>query len=296
MIWWWRQPGASTSARSAPRRMGFLELHQHASPAASGIEGASLLAAYGPLQLLLHTVLLTALCAVLHLVADRLLPSLLPPQDLDRKTRGVMAGYAVALLHHLVVTPLALFALYSFSSSGFTAFPYELLMAAPPFTLAYLFTDLAFYAIPMRDREFLLHHGITLAITVVFLLSPVTLLRWTASLFVCELSSICFAVSYFCTKIAVWQNTPVHAGVEGAFFLLFLVTRVVNLPAAAYGLLVLNPAEAAYLGRAGAASLLGLCAMQFWWFYRILLKLAAKLKPSEGTAAALPNSKQGKGA
>ena len=275
--------------------MVFFELHQHASPAASGgIEGASLLAAYGPLQLLLHTVLLTALCAALHLSADRLLPSLLPPQDLDKKTRGVMAGYAVALLHHFVVTPLAAYALYAFAASGFTSFPYGLLMVAPPFTLAYLFTDLAFYAIPMWDREFLLHHGITLAITVGFLLSPVTLLRWTASLLVCELSSIFFAVSYFCTKITVWHGTPVHACVEGAFFLLFLVTRVVNLPAAAYGLLVLNPAEAAYLGRAGAASLLGLCAMQFWWFYRILIKLAAKFRPKEDPAAINGGSKQGK--
>lgn len=256
-------------------------LHAPPSPQPPGAS-QTVLAAYGLAPLLLHTALLSALFAALSQLAAPRLLALLPPQrpaPLSPKARRMMAGYGVAVLHHLWVGPLSVYALAQLAAGR--AFPYAAMLTVPPVTLAYLLCDLAFYALPLWDVEFLLHHTITLAMTLGFLASPLSVLRWVASLTACELSSVPFACCYFCLKTAQWNGTAAHALAEAAFFALFMVARVVNLPAAVYALLVLHPGEAAALGSASAACLVALCAMQFFWAYKILLKLAAKFAPQQ---------------
>jgi hypothetical protein len=267
-------------------------LHSPPSPQPPG-PSQTVLAAYGLAPLALHTALLTLLFAALsQLLAPRLL-ALLPaqhPKPLSPKARRMMAGYAVAVLHHLWVGPLSVHALAQLAAGA--PFPYRLMLTVPPVTLAYLLCDLAFYALPLWDVEFLLHHAITIAMTLGFLASPLTVLRWVASLTMCELSSVPFAACYFCLKVAQWNGSLAHALAEAAFFSLFFMARVINLPAAVYALLARHPGEAAALGAASTACLVALCAMQFYWAFKILQKLAAKFAPQQLRAPAPADAKE----
>ena len=198
------------------------------------------------------------------------------------KSLGVLSGYFSAVLHHLWVAPVSIYALGVLYSSQ-TEFPYDWVLSFPPLTLAYLVCDTLFYAVPYWDMEFLVHHSATMLVSILFILAPVTTLRWTTSLTLCELSSIPLCVSYFCVKLGAWNSSPVKTWAERAFGVAFLLTRVVNLPIAVYSFLFLNPKEAAALGPVGAALLAVLCLLQFWWFYKICLKFLPPAKRGKGS-------------
>ena len=255
----------------------------HSLPSPPFLPGSVLDAYGGPSLLAAHTLAMCAVfSAVYFLAAAPLVAAILPRGQRpppSARTLTTMRCYVTAVCHHLVVGPASIYALASLvaSPAGARALPYPVLLALPPITLAYLLTDLAFYAVPHRDAEFLLHHSVTLALSAGILLAPSTTLRWAADLMICELSSIPLCVSYFCRKTPAWRGSAVHGWAEATFCVVFTLTRVVNLPLSAYHLVFAHPGESAALGSAGAGCIAALCALQLYWFSKIVPKVALKL-------------------
>ena len=269
--------------------MGLLELHSTPSPTDLDGNVGTVLEAYGSSALLLHTALLTLIFAALkYYVAPRLLAFLPGGAPVSAKTTNVMTGYLVAVTHHLYVTPLALYSLWCLASTG--TFPYSLLLTCPPLSLAYLLSDLLLYAIPLWDLEVIVHHVITLTMSFKIILSPVQLLRWAATLELCEASSILLAASYFCRKVKAWDGTPAHQAIESAFAAVFFLTRVLNLPLATANLLLRHTHDAASMGWPTALGLLALCGLQFYWFFKIVQKVCLKA-PLPAEAQEQPQSR-----
>jgi len=236
---------------------------------------ASLLEAVGVGAFLTRLVVFFVLQCVVYYAAPALLAGVVPAAELQKpKTRATLASYVSSVLHHVCVVPLAAYALWHHAAGHGVA--WGALNACVPLSLAYFLVDSALYAIPEAvagvSFEYAIHHGLGLALTIAAAVSPPTLIRWATSLFLSEASSIFLCASYVLRK-AGRDTGRLATAVTAAFVLSFAATRVVNLPIAYYALLTdgAHALARAQLGVPGLASLAVVLAMQFFWFYKILL-------------------------
>lgn len=224
-----------------------------------------------------HTLVLSAIFSAMLLASPYLLRPLLGDKLYDSfspKTRGTLRAYVVALTHHFIVTPAAIYALYRMATPPPTSTPHSppldvdfaLLSLLPPVTFSYLLTDLVFFVVPNRDVEFLVHHGVTGLISYNLLVAPAhASCRWTAFLYCMELSSVPFAASFVARKTGHGEGR-VALVAQALFFVSFLATRIVLFPAAILALILVHPSE---LGGVINALLVALALLQVYWLVPI---------------------------
>jgi len=99
--------------------------------------------------------------------------------------------------------------------------------------------------------------------------SPVEILRYVPHFLVSELSTILFTVAWLRrTLLGANQSVLINKTLEVAFALTFFLTRIVNLPLAITALFLQHRHKLDVLTK---IVIIFIQAMQFFWFYKILI-------------------------
>jgi len=254
------------------------------TPLISGVDKETPLYEYMTMsRLVLHTTLLTVLFSIILKLAPRFIKTIIGVKafdSLDKKSKDTFSVYAVSVPHHLVVTPISLWALWRMWKTP-PGVPldvdFPLLSLLPPVTLAYLIADTVFYVLPNMDFVFILHHFITGLLTCLLIASPAhSAARWSAALYVMELSSLPLALSYVYIKLKLTER-PVYFLIQLALFLTFFTTRILHFTACVAALIFVHPAE---FGWGVKILLAALALMQFYWFKKMLDTIVSMLRKS----------------
>jgi hypothetical protein len=203
-------------------------------------------------------------------------------KGLSDKKRFEIPPCLVALFHHFIIVPYGLYLIYRTYAQGITLTQADAFLVAP-FCYGYLAGDTLFYAIPEARQghyEYILHHALGLWITAAAVNATTPeVLTFIPSMFICELSSIFLAVGWVmrCTS---HKDMPIINYLNIAFALSFFVTRVVNLPIAVW-----KTWEAAVEIGLARYTLIPILAMQFYWFYKIIISVTKPKGEKAITAA-----------
>ena len=104
--------------------------------------------------------------------------------------------------------------------------------------------------------------------------------------FCSEISSFGLCLSWFLDKLQLTERLPLLNTAANLFFLItFTLTRCINLPLATLALLTEHTGDRDSIGPVGMLGLLGLCAMQFYWWVLIMDKACLRLRGSSSKAA-----------
>ena len=270
------EPGSELLARAGAPPALLLPLSLAGAPLAPDAAGATVLALLAP-----DLARLTLAYAALFFVALLLAPHALAlcfGRGYARQTaatKAVAHSYCFATLHHALVCSAALPAI-ALDAREALVVPSRMAQVVPV-SLAYLLVDLAVFCVPeaLRDRSlgYIPHHLLGLGVTAAALLAPLRLMRFAAHFSACELSNFALAGLYACEKLGVSPAAPHHILLQATFLVSFTLTRVVNLPLVLAAMAFAHPREWAAAGAIGQLCSMGILALQFYWFGKILNKL-----------------------
>ena len=202
--------------------------------------------------------------------------------SLDEDKRFELPAFAAGFMHHIVIVPIGLWEIWTDFNRITTDIDYATALwpsvALVPFTFGYIMGDTIFLAVGelLKGKyAYAVHHAATFGLYYILLEAKGPIIRFISHLLVCEASNIVFEVAWF-LRAAGYRDAPIMQVVEATFAVVFFVTRIVNLPLCVYAVLNLPgtkdlPAFFPYV-------LIPIVLLQFYWFGKILIVLAGKIK------------------
>ncbi len=190
-----------------------------------------------------------------------------------------LISYLACLVHHTLVVPAGVYYVYidSFRSPQESA---EMNYAKEyawivPFIFGYFIADTVLYAIPKAlstSAEYLFHHILGLGLILSVTRLDGLILKHIPHVFLCEISSYCFAVAYI-LRMNGSKGTGVVKFLEYAFALSFFLTRNVHLT------IILWTLRHEFATHIVAVVIFVLVLiLQFYWLYKIVIALIKKSK------------------
>lgn len=232
----------------------------------------------------------TILCSIYFCALSLLLPLLartIAPKfwaSLPLKKKEEFPSYTAGFFHHIVVAPLGLLRIWAdwrLWKAG--KLGVEMINYAPhnadvlPFNMGYLVADTIFIALPDLVKgkyAYFLHHCGAFIMCFFLLNSKGYMSRFIPHLLITESTNLLFEIAWFLRLIGMADSTLILA-VESGFVVLYLFTRVVNLPLAMWALVTTEIFSS--VGVFGSIVLFAILALQFYWFGIICVKLFEKL-------------------
>lgn len=211
------------------------------------------------------------------------LSSLFPKyyEGLGDKKRVDLLSYTLSFIHHAIVIPWGVYYMYLDATLSFEerkAFNFaKAYVPIVPFILGYFVADTVMFALPSALKgnvEFLAHH--ILSFFLIFSASEASgpTVRFVPHIFICEISSMIFAISFFVRTVSDPKKPPfIVPLLEYAFAITFVLTRCVNLPFVLY---VLRGERHTY--PVMCYTLYAIQVLQFFWLYKIVVSLSRKKK------------------
>eukprot|EP01039_Chlorochromonas_danica_P009596 gene9596-10607_t len=202
-------------------------------------------------------------------------------KSLTPRKRDEMPAYAICLVHHFLLVPVAVLHIWQDFQRSDVNHDYSLTESwVSPISLGYLIGDTIGYALPelLRGRsEYLIHHVLTLWLVWSSIWGPGQLLRYIPHLLICDSTNICFNLAWL-LRTTSWRESGVVTVLEVSFCILFLVFRVVNLP-----LVFLTVTMHGLDQGIGYArfTFLPIAILQWYWFSKIASGLYERLCPSK---------------
>lgn len=219
-----------------------------------------------------------ALNFVVPFLAKRMFPKWYG--SLSDKDQREFPSYAVCLIHHVIMVPIAWVRIYHdvmLSSEMAAIVDYATAEAGVgPFCIGYLVGDTLCFAtqeaLALRF-EFIVHHFLTISLVMTAIFGPGNLLRYIPHLLICDTTNIFFNSAWLLRRCGLKGSFFVTA-LEVLFAVTFLLTRVINLPAV-FLQVTLDPRSAAW----GWAryTLLPISLMQWYWFSKIAATLLGRM-------------------
>lgn len=224
-------------------------------------------------------VFFVALVPILRYVTSKLFPRYY--QGLGDKKREDLLSYALSFVHHSVVIPWGVYYMYldaTLSPDERRAFNFaKAFVPIVPFILGYFVADTVAFALPSAlkgNAEFLAHHLLSFVLIFTAADASGPTVRFVPHIFICEISSMIFAISFFVRTVTDAKNPPfIVPLLEYAFALTFVLSRCVNLPAI---LVVLRGERHTY--PVMCYTLYAIQVLQFFWLYKIVAALSRKKK------------------
>ena len=235
------------------------------------------------------TVLWSLFFSILHIAFPFIARTFFPKwfSNLSARDRKDIGSYVVCTVHHLAMVPLAWVHIYRdflISAEAAPLVQYAVVEASvAPFVIGYLAGDTICYAIPEMFHlrfEFIVHHVLTLYLIVTSLTGPGYFCRYIPHLIICDTTNIFFNFAWLLRRVGMKGSSLVTA-LEVTFACAFFCVRAVNLP-----LVFLQAMSHPTVSEWGLAqyTLLPIVLMQWYWFSRIVVGIAAKLRPAVGPA------------
>ena len=229
---------------------------------------------------LVDSALWVSFFAILQVCVPRLLDLMWPVwwQVLPLKKKKEIPPCLVSLIHHFVVVIYGLYLIWMYHSNGSYITSTEVNLIAP-FIYGYLVGDTAAYAIPeaLEGRvEFLVHHALGLWLVPAAINSKhPELLIFCPHFLITELSSIFFSIGWILRSTS-YKDSVLTTYMEVLFVISFILLRVFNFPIRVFLLwdLTVEIGYARYV-------LIPVIAMQFYWCSKIVVQIAAKIKPKK---------------
>ena len=200
--------------------------------------------------------------------------------SLERRKQTEFPSYVVCLFHHFRVVPFAWWHIYqdwyltSQQALVVQYAPKEVLVA--PFCIGYLVADTLFYAFPEALKgkfEYIIHHVLTLFLVLSTIVGPGSITRFIPHLLICDTTNIFFNSAWI-LRLTQFKSSALVTTLELLFAFSFLVTRVINMSSAFYGLG--SHRDIAGLGLA-KYTLAPIALMQWYWFYKIARTIFVRL-------------------
>jgi hypothetical protein len=199
----------------------------------------------------------------------------------DRKKRE-FPSYVTCSLHHLVVIPHAILALYRdyFRTEDELSAVHYAQLEAPifPFIMGYLTADMICFAIPELRKtgkvEFLVHHLVSLLLMGGSFYANGHVMSIAPHLMISELANVFFNVAWITRTLGDdYKDISLVKSCEMIFAVLYFLLRVINFPIAVYKL-IFSPYASSLRGFQFA--LLPLVFLQFFWFSKIVSSIFSR--------------------
>eukprot|EP01040_Poterioochromonas_malhamensis_P000210 gene210-220_t len=206
-------------------------------------------------------------------------------KQLPERKRREFPVYAMCLVHHFVVVPRAWIHVFQ----DFFRFPNDLsdilyvYLEAPmvPFSFGYLLGDTLVYALPelfkVGTYDYLLHHVLSSWLLVNAMSSSGHMMRYTPHLIICDTTNILFNIAWLLRTSEIFRGSSIVKTLEIGFALLFLPTRVINLPLILWA--AFNQEYAKELGISRYA-FIPIILLQFYWFVKIVTGISSRFSSS----------------
>ncbi len=207
---------------------------------------------------------------------------------LPRK-RKELPSYAVCLVHHFALVPLAWYHViqdFGRSESDLQGFDYvrvESIVA--PFCLGYLISDTVCFAISemIAGRvEYIIHHVMTVWLVMTTMYASGHLTRFIPHLLICDTTNVFFNTAWL-MRAAGLQGSAIVTALEIVFAIAFLFCRAINMPMTFYA--VSQSPMGQSLGWA-RLSLVPIVLLQWYWFAKIIIGMKDRLAPSSNKSKA----------
>jgi hypothetical protein len=190
-------------------------------------------------------------------------------------------SFAVCLLHHLRVVPLACIWIYQdlqLSKDDVLTVDYTRKEAQiASFCIGYLVADtiyFTFWEVMKGSYAMFIHHALILYLVLSTLFGDGSLCRFIPHLLICDATGIPFNLAFLLRTVGMRDSVLVKA-MELSFVGLFFVFRVVNMPLMFYAMFQYPHNES--LGYARYV-IPPICVLQWFWFVKIFLFIFKKDK------------------
>ena len=230
------------------------------------------------------SIAISAISAVTFAIIQRVFRKLLLKNKvyptLDRSAKLRVEGNIVALIHAIWTTSTSAYAMYVLANStaaqelaNVEIFNRQMIAI----TCGYFINDLI---VSLHDifesPSNIFHHLISFCAISAAFITKSTIMEYCSHITVVEISTI------FLTLMVIGRDLQWGKGTQNlhsyAFAGSFFLSRIVYLPAILYYIHVQKDLNS--LGPAGKYGLIGLSAIQFYWFYLIVRKLIRKRVPA----------------
>lgn len=198
---------------------------------------------------------------------------------LPEKKRLELPSYVISTLHHCVMVPLAWYHIikdFQRTESDLQSIDYAIVHGwVAPIGMGYTLADTLCYALPellCGHTEFLIHHGFLLAFVTACMAAPGHIIRYMPHFIILDTTNIIFNLCWFLRQIG-WKDSKLVKRLEmlfaGTFFLLRNVHLTVVIAMMAWH-------HTKQMGVLGMALVLPIGALQWYWFYKIVLSASKK--------------------
>jgi hypothetical protein len=200
--------------------------------------------------------------------------------SIDDKKKKELPAYIVCMFHHVVIVPWSIKSIYDdwyHRNNDIHLFhDYRTTeTSVVPILIGYLMGDLFCSAIPTMQWEYIIHHIITLYLTIqgCFAIPPYTA-RFIAHLLICDSTQLTFNTAWL-LRLTPYQNHPIVTILELSFLCFFILFRVINMPLC----FLVQMQHGAAIGMGLARfTFLPLTLMQFFWMFKVVQGVQKKMK------------------
>lgn len=230
-----------------------------------------------PLKVFLWSMLFTGMNFLVPFLAKHHLTTWY--DNLTERKRHEMPAYAVCLIHHFILVPVAWQHIWT-DIGNTPSHDYSLSEGwVAPISLGYLIGDTFGCAFPEALRgkfDLLLHHIFTLWLVWSTIWAPAQMMRFTPHLLICDSTNLCFNTAWL-LRTTSWKDGKLVTFLELAFAVFFLLFRVINMPTVFLAVTLNGTAQS--IGYARLA-FLPISVLQWWWFGKVLMGMKARLVPA----------------
>ena len=204
-------------------------------------------------------------------------------------------AYLTATIHHVLVVPWCWYRLYCdwhLPASEWGAADYGPVDAWLCTVLAgYLVADTLLFALPERSLEFAAHHVGTIWVMGSGMSAHNSVARLVPHMLLSETTALAYNASFVLKRLG-WSATSWPClCLELVFALTYPVIRCLMVPAVFLAIALEGHAAAFGLARFAIAPM---CALQYYWFFLILLRLVAMLTGGKGKGGGGAKGSSGK--